>query len=420
MQLKSKSINDSINLAQQIIQVIEAAKQKLPYNINVIDELHANENAHSRILCKLLQYQDIEGRYRILESLLHYISSNKQEFLRISFDKPEITQEKERIDLWIRDQNTKFAIIFENKVQGAIDQDQQLGRYIDVTKRYGFKEENIFVVYLPADNHQPSKESWAGYENKFLERYANISFRDDIIPWLKEEVLPHCTIREEQLVSALRQYIDYLEGLFQLRVSQQKMYQMENLLKEIGVAGETFSEQLPEINKMMSQLAQAQKILNDYRAAHVKKIMDIFTKISMNILGETWRYKDSISNGNRWYFLYDTEWKTGSDVHLEWSGVGIEDLFVKKTPTYRIVLHVEGSHTKNEKYTQLLIKNLGELYKPENKTTFWSGVVDATTPIGEMSETALYEYLNAEVYNNPEISLVIAAINKTAKEYQEK
>ena len=140
MQLKSKSINDSINLAQQIIQVIEAAKQKLPYNINVIDELHANENAHSRILCKLLQYQDIEGRYRILESLLHYISSNKQEFSRISFDKPEITQEKERIDLWIRDQNTKFAIIFENKVQGAIDQDQQLGRYIDVTKRYGFKE----------------------------------------------------------------------------------------------------------------------------------------------------------------------------------------------------------------------------------------------------------------------------------------
>ena len=82
-------------MAQQIIQVIEAAKQKLPYNINVIDELHANENAHSRILCKLLQYQDIEGRYRILESLLHYISSNKQEFSRISFDKPEITQEKE-------------------------------------------------------------------------------------------------------------------------------------------------------------------------------------------------------------------------------------------------------------------------------------------------------------------------------------
>ncbi|MDR0765880.1 MAG: hypothetical protein LBF09_02950, partial [Odoribacteraceae bacterium] len=33
----------------------EKAASKLVYHINVIDELHANENAHSRILAKLLQ-----------------------------------------------------------------------------------------------------------------------------------------------------------------------------------------------------------------------------------------------------------------------------------------------------------------------------------------------------------------------------
>ena len=35
-------------------EVYDKEIQKLPYHINLIDELHANENAHSRILEKLL------------------------------------------------------------------------------------------------------------------------------------------------------------------------------------------------------------------------------------------------------------------------------------------------------------------------------------------------------------------------------
>ena len=36
-------------------------KAKQPYHINVIDELHANENANSRILAKLFQFQNEAG-----------------------------------------------------------------------------------------------------------------------------------------------------------------------------------------------------------------------------------------------------------------------------------------------------------------------------------------------------------------------
>ena len=36
-------------------------RSRLPYQLNVIDELHINENAHSRILLKLLQYQTRKG-----------------------------------------------------------------------------------------------------------------------------------------------------------------------------------------------------------------------------------------------------------------------------------------------------------------------------------------------------------------------
>lgn len=56
---------DILKFAENLNKDIENKKKGLPYNINVIDELHINENAHSRILCKLLQYKNDEGKYEM-------------------------------------------------------------------------------------------------------------------------------------------------------------------------------------------------------------------------------------------------------------------------------------------------------------------------------------------------------------------
>ena len=79
------------------------ASQSQYYHINVIEELHINENGHSRILCKLLQYRAANGKYVFLESLLEAIGKIKPEFAGIKIYNPKITQEKKRIDLWVRD-----------------------------------------------------------------------------------------------------------------------------------------------------------------------------------------------------------------------------------------------------------------------------------------------------------------------------
>ena len=88
-------------------------KRHLPYHINVIDELHINENGHSRILCKLLCFVNSKGQYEILESLMDYIirTNHSAEFERIKITTPIITQEISRIDLWVRDREKKYAII---------------------------------------------------------------------------------------------------------------------------------------------------------------------------------------------------------------------------------------------------------------------------------------------------------------------
>lgn len=211
----------------ELVESVEKTKEEwlpqLPYHLNVIDELHINENAHSRILTKLLQYESESGKYDFLESLLTYIVAKRDctSFGRIKIEKPQITHEKCRIDLWVRDK--EYAIIFENKVYNARDREHQLSKYINQTKQYNYREEQIFVVYLSSWGQEPDKQSWGKYKNAFSGRYVNLSFRDDIIEWLKEQVIPNIRDKDFYLKSAVLQYIDCLDGIYKKRTIDKEM-----------------------------------------------------------------------------------------------------------------------------------------------------------------------------------------------------
>lgn len=51
-----------LEFSKELSSLRNRERQKLPYNFNLIDELHADENAHTRILLKLLSYH-AEGDY---------------------------------------------------------------------------------------------------------------------------------------------------------------------------------------------------------------------------------------------------------------------------------------------------------------------------------------------------------------------
>ena len=109
-----------------------------PYNINIIDELHADENAHSRILMKLLQFNE-DMSFPILDSLLKELGINE------TILTPIFTSDaSDRIDLLIKDE--KYAIIVENKIHDALDQENQLNRYIKEVERKGF--DSFYIIYL--------------------------------------------------------------------------------------------------------------------------------------------------------------------------------------------------------------------------------------------------------------------------------
>ena len=103
-----------IDFASELSLLREKERQKLPYNFNVIEELHANENANTRILLKLLSY-NTSGEYVFLKSFISMMSHiNGVSFTLSQVFRPKIEYNKENIDGLIEDSSKQYAIIIEN------------------------------------------------------------------------------------------------------------------------------------------------------------------------------------------------------------------------------------------------------------------------------------------------------------------
>ncbi len=421
------------SIVNDICSYLTKTQRSLPYNLNVIDELHhANENAHSRILCKLLQYQDVNNQYTILKSFIRFVSLMNSSFGSIEINEPIITQEEKRIDLWIRDKD--YAIIIENKVEGAGDQERQIERYIEKTKEYSeYNDNNIYVIYLPANNHLPSDQSWGKYKDKYIENnnFVNLSFQN-IIPWLKDEVLPYCPIREEILVSGIRQYIDYLEGFYNLRLSQKDTYHIESneICKIIGCQESDLFLQVTktieeidilmdpkasctkdgtETEKELQNLKVAKSVLEVYRNEQIdgfiKRFGDLSKAILSQLYGDIWRDKEYIRrDSDPCFLLYPETWETAAgtnNVHLEWKNVSVNNLFITNELPYKIEIHAEGKIGK--------IPQLKESLGLTQRKVFSQEVDKPKANLGCMSIEELRSYLTG-IYKKEEVRKAIASV----------
>jgi len=239
--------NDSteaiINLLKEFMVMAKERAKTLPYRVNLINTLGgACETKNSKILAAFLRYKSPgrDGRFEILESLIEYIQFRFGAFHEIKVEKPSISTEHCDIDIYAREIH-KYAIIMENKSNGASDQYQQLHRYIDTAIRERFEANQIYVLYLPPlDEKDPEDQSWGEYKESFKDRYVKLSWRNDILQWMKEKVLPNIRKKDIPLSSALEQYIDYWEGQFGLRgvESEERMKMKMAVIEGLALGSE--------------------------------------------------------------------------------------------------------------------------------------------------------------------------------------
>lgn len=198
----------------------------VPYRVNLVDILGADENAHTRILVEILNYER-NGEHPFVQSFVSRFMSNMDGANPIQVCSPNVETQRSFIDALIWEES-KYSIIIENKINWAVDQDLQIERYIDAASKLCGSEQDCYVIYLTDDGRKKVSnfsltdraKKFLGCDDDNLGRYLELNYKEDILPWLKEDVIVNCRYAEKALISMLQQYIDYLEHRFDLGANE--------------------------------------------------------------------------------------------------------------------------------------------------------------------------------------------------------
>ncbi|MCL3854237.1 MULTISPECIES: PD-(D/E)XK nuclease family protein [Bacteroidales] len=254
-QCKLDSYMDGIYLSNQVAGIIAKHKETRPFQLNVIEAAcHGSfkETGHSLVLANMLKHPYIQMSF--LET-----------FLSISPGHLKVTAEKDRVDVALKGKD--IFVIVENKVNGAEEKKNQVYRYVHKIgmEKYGYKMNQIFVVYLNPTSHTiPTDESLCdeNKENNVFEdigddHYTVLSYKYDITEWLRKITIDN----EPHVSSALDQYIDFLEQKFHTSPLDKNMNnEIKNLIiKELHIEDKSFEEQM---NALENQRTKAEELMN--------------------------------------------------------------------------------------------------------------------------------------------------------------
>ena len=410
---------DLLNLAKKYAELFNKEKDNFPYRLNVINELHDDENAHSRILIRLLQYKD-KDEYTWLKFFVNRMKNICEEDININVSNPKIETEHNtgngRIDGLIWEEG-KYAIIIENKIWNASDQENQIGRYVEYVTN---KVESIYVIYLTLDGGKIISEySLSDETRKILgNRFIPMNFQDDIILWLEEDVLPNCKVKEKCLGSAVYQYIDYLkERLGQLDYQRQAQKNaLKQILNDMNIAVDykDLKNKYNDVQLLASALGNEVNELG-------KKVADEF----QNLTKKCFEYMTDFDfcDNNRikldggYYQVYNEQWVKINNLnpHLEWCPISYSDLFESKNLTF--VFHIEGK--MKEKCAEILkakaeCENIDYLQK-YTSNTYYKKEYSLEKPFASMTDEERRQFLQG-VYSSEEVKKIIELMNGTIAE----
>ena len=242
-------------------------------SFNLIQELHIDnkkiyENGHTRILGAILKYNQ-----QFLHSFLEWCCGNI--YVQKTNVEVEIERQYEKGNngVWQKGNSGKregsnccrpdcliwkkdhFAVVIENKINGASETPHQVDNYIEAiscdqeifSSQCEENKKKIWVIYLGGDTAEmPSKYSLDTNDKLFLimdkknrqpgKHLCLVSYKDVIIPWLEEDVLPICPFGMSGLTGGIMVYIDYLKHRFEDNLSEEEKFydttEVVNLLKE--------------------------------------------------------------------------------------------------------------------------------------------------------------------------------------------
>lgn len=220
-------------------KTLQEEKRKRGDNFNVFSVLGLQTSEvrlHSALIAELLSPEGGHGLGdKFMKAFLDVLNKHYEEPFCFDTESAKVIVEHNigsisddyesggRIDLFIQDKNG-HTIIIENKIYAG-DQYRQMFRYNEYAKEeLKLKDDQVKLLYLTLDRDDPSDDS-LGKSNI---KYTSISYREDILDWLKECIAISALypiVRE-----TIRQYITTLNNILSIMGNENNEKMIETLL----------------------------------------------------------------------------------------------------------------------------------------------------------------------------------------------
>lgn len=418
--MKSPDLNSILN------EFASFPNSKVEYN--TFAAWGMSENDHTKLLVAILRYNDANGTYPVLRSFLSRFAKSP---VRCGFK--EIKNVKVKFNhgcaseggfidglITFTHATLDYAVVIENKIYDAPDQKDQVRRYISEAKNILKTDkatvlDRIWVFYITRDGSKVIDDTSYNLENEKIEidigeRFVPISYKDDIISWLKDEVLGK-TNYPKSLTDVAKIYLEHLENelINNSYMSEKKAW----LLEQMGIAADLrdiTKQQLTELYSLRKEIQNNRKLnsldqesLNSINIILSDILRDLeelafgrFESLTKEILDE-WT-KDQ---GLKWMIAHRglrddgkgylqirlvNDWRSA---HMEWDPISVFDMLFGNQ--YHIALHLEGHKELRKVWSDELKKNKKLLPKNGKIATSsrlfkWSIMTDMPFSIMEDSE----------------------------------
>ena len=148
----------------------------------------------------------------------------------LQIDACRVTVEDAHIDILITCDcdEAKYAVIIENKVNSAVDQKNQLERYVREVMGRGFLPSDIWVFYLPLTAAKDPDSSDKAAIINLGANYQIITFVEHVMTWLNE-VLDEQSMWEQKLSTRIemRENLSHYRNLLRYLNKQDKIRKMK-------------------------------------------------------------------------------------------------------------------------------------------------------------------------------------------------
>ena len=311
-----KKIKHLINKSKLIANEFDKSRQdvfEVGFNaFTLVSDLYRRENFHSDVIKALLdpkeKHKQKEKYLYLFIDLLNKLHPAHFIIDKNNFQNTIVLREKQDIDILIKDETSKKAIIIENKINNAADTYRQLPKYYE---RVRLEYEVQAIVYLPLDaSKKPNKTDWTEDE------IAQINKLLIIIPAYEKKSRPN--LYEHWIVPSMLETQD-IDSLFLLK-------QYGNLLKFLNtnnmdkISLEKFYETLKEEDNFKTSIS-IKNMLNDLPEYLAIRIEDKY-KNHCYPFKSIWRYKgrdtvfDGFELGDLYFKLDIWCWEDGYTVYF--------------------------------------------------------------------------------------------------------